>query len=218
MTFKAFREHQGKLTPINDRQPFSVMLNPEDLSINSIINFKPSKRKFLTFESRPSPTIKFPPLIFDVTGAIPQEEWPKNCSTIKDMVDRLKKVVYDPDGESHQPPVVKIFWGTFSFSVRTTKLDIKYTLFNLNGCPLRAEITLEVQFFYQEWPFDHTKEKKSPDLTHLVEVKAGDSLPLMCERIYNDSSYYLQVARINGLTNFRDLKPGTMLEFPPIRE
>lgn len=218
MTFEANRENNGKLSPIGDRKPFTVMLNPDSLTIESGIDYKTSRRKFLTYTSRQSPKITLPTLYFDVTGVIPKDEWPQGCTTIKQMVDNLKKVVYDPDGESHQPPVVKIYWGEFTYAVRTTKLDIKYTLFDPFGIPIRAEVTIGADFFYQEWPFDHTQEKKSPDLTHLVEVKAGDTLPLMCERVYNDPSYYLQIAKINGLTNFRQLKPGTMLEFPPIRE
>jgi hypothetical protein len=37
----------------------------------------------------------------------------------------------------------------------------------------------------------------------------------MTERIYGDSKYYLEVAKINGLINFRQLIPGQELFFPP---
>ena len=60
------------------------------------------------------------------------------------------------------------------------------------------------------------KNKQSPDMTHFVEVKAGDTLPLMCFRIYNDASYYLEVAKANGLSSFRRLKMGSFLYFPPL--
>ena len=59
--------------------------------------------------------------------------------------------------------------------------------------------------------------RKSADLTHVVEVRAGDTLPLLCYRIYRDSHYYTQVARLNNITDFRDIKPGTKLFFPPLR-
>jgi nucleoid-associated protein YgaU len=59
--------------------------------------------------------------------------------------------------------------------------------------------------------------RSSPDMSHLIEVKAGDTLPLLCYRVYRDSSYYLEVARQNKLTDFRDLKPGSKLHFPPLR-
>ncbi|MBR6834217.1 MAG: hypothetical protein IKM81_12670 [Fibrobacter sp.] len=220
LTFIACRENNGKFTPISDRKEFSVMLNPEDFSVETKTFYDDGKtsgkHKFLKFKSRSTPRINIPKLIFDVTGAIPKNEWPKDCTTIAQMIKKLKAVVYDLDGESHQPPIVKIKWGIFSYPVRIEKFNIKYTLFDLKGTPLRAEVSLDIKFFYQAEGTQ--EEKKSPDLTHLVEVKAGDTLPLMCARVYNNSSYYLQIAKINGLTNFRNLKPGTMLEFPPIRD
>lgn len=49
---------------------------------------------------------------------------------------------------------------------------------------------------------------------HLVQV--GDTLPDLCNQIYNSPSYYVQVAKYNGLNKFRNLKSGTQLIFPPI--
>jgi len=216
MTFEAFREYFGELSAIDKRKPFTVMLNPDSLSFSSSIDY--SDYWFINYsvyKSQSAPTISIPTIFFDTTGVVPKEEWPQGCSTIKQMVTKLKNVVYDTDDESHQPPVVKITWGDYTYTVRVTKFDVKYTLFNVTGEPVRAEVTIGAKYFYHDWK---NTEKKSPDLTHLVEVKAGDTLPLMCNRVYNDSSYYLQIARINGLTNFRNLKPGTMLEFPPIRD
>ena len=50
--------------------------------------------------------------------------------------------------------------------------------------------------------------------THIV--RKGDTLPELCQQIYNDSSYYIQVAKFNGLNKFRNLKTGSQLIFPPI--
>ena len=58
--------------------------------------------------------------------------------------------------------------------------------------------------------------RSSPDLSHLVEVRDGDTLPLLCDRIYGDAAYYVDVARFNGLDNFRQLTPGVRLHFPPL--
>ena len=57
---------------------------------------------------------------------------------------------------------------------------------------------------------------KGGSVKHLIEVKAGDTLPLLCYQIYQDCTYYIDVAKINNLTNFRDLKPGIKLQFPPL--
>jgi nucleoid-associated protein YgaU len=59
--------------------------------------------------------------------------------------------------------------------------------------------------------------RSSPDMTHSIVFKAGDSLPLLCHRIYNDAHQYDQVAHINNITNFRDIRPGTRIIFPPLR-
>ena len=57
--------------------------------------------------------------------------------------------------------------------------------------------------------------KNSSDLTHIRVVQAGDNLPLMCFRIYGDSSFYIKVAKFNKLNDFRDIKPGDHITFPP---
>ena len=57
---------------------------------------------------------------------------------------------------------------------------------------------------------------QSPDVSHLVTVRAGDTLPGLCANIYGTSLYYLRVAAFNGLTSFRRLAPGTQLVFPPL--
>jgi nucleoid-associated protein YgaU len=59
-------------------------------------------------------------------------------------------------------------------------------------------------------------QTSSPDLSHLVEIKAGDTLPLLCHRIYGDPAYYLQVARFNGLKDVNRLTAGARLHFPPL--
>jgi nucleoid-associated protein YgaU len=50
--------------------------------------------------------------------------------------------------------------------------------------------------------------------THIVQIR--DTLPELCNKIYNDSSYYMQVAKYNSLNKYRKLVPGTQLIFPPI--
>ena len=58
----------------------------------------------------------------------------------------------------------------------------------------------------------------SSDLTHVRIVKAGETLPLISKDVYGETSYYLEIARINGLKNFRNLEAGTELILPPIEK
>ncbi|MCK5703624.1 MAG: LysM peptidoglycan-binding domain-containing protein, partial [Cyclobacteriaceae bacterium] len=57
---------------------------------------------------------------------------------------------------------------------------------------------------------------QSPDLTHFKIVKEGETLPLIAKKIYGDSKYYLEIARVNNINNFRRLKTGQQLVLPPI--
>ena len=57
---------------------------------------------------------------------------------------------------------------------------------------------------------------QSPDLTRARTVRHGDTLPLLVRQIYGSPDYYLAVARYNKLDDFRNLRPGQQLLFPPL--
>jgi nucleoid-associated protein YgaU len=57
----------------------------------------------------------------------------------------------------------------------------------------------------------------SPDITHERTFKAGDKFALLGYRIYNDSNYYLDVARANRMNSFRRIAIGNKIKFPPVK-
>ena len=150
-------------------------------------------------------------IVIDGTGVVPAND------DVSTQITALKKLVFDFVGNEHEPNVVQLVWGDFSFIGRLTKMSVQYTLFKPTGDPLRAKVNIAFISYTSPSEAAATTKTSSPDLTHLVEVKDGDSLPLLCFRIYKNSAYYLEVAKANGITNFRDLKPGTRLNFPPLR-
>ena len=81
---------------------------------------------------------------------------------------------------------------------------------------MRAKATMSFQGFKNPQEAALEANMSSPDLSHAVVVTEGDTLPLLCHRIYGDSRYYVDVARFNGLHAFRALKPGLTLRFPPL--
>ena len=58
----------------------------------------------------------------------------------------------------------------------------------------------------------------SADLTHVHLVKDGETLPAIAHQIYGDPKYYVEIARVNNLRNFRSLKPGMELILPPVNK
>jgi hypothetical protein len=155
--------------------------------------------------------LAFKALVLDGTGAVPGARVP-----VKEQVEALRNTVYTYVGNHHEPPVVQVVWGTLLFYGRAESLKFDYTLFAPSGEPLRAKITLNFVEYTSAAQSVKEMGKGSPDLTHLVLVKAGDTLPLLCERIYREPLYHLAVARINGLSTVRELAPGMRLRFPPL--
>lgn len=214
LTLTACSKSKHTISGVN---PFSVMINPETISLQHNIKYTtPEKTNEKKYINEGEWDVKIPSILLDTTGAIPQSEWPSGDQTILDMIEHLKKVVCKFYGQNHEPPIIHLQWGSFIFWVRLKKMDVKYTLFSKEGTPVRAEVTLDFGGFETEKENVAKKNSSSPDLTHYVEVNVGDTLPLMCERVYKNPLLYMQVAKVNGLTNFRNLKPGSRLYFPPI--
>jgi LysM repeat protein len=153
-------------------------------------------------------------LLVDGTGIVPI---PGNLS-VDAYIAKLKGIVYTFQGKMHRPNFLKVTWGTVVFTGVCRSITVKYTLFNPDGSGLRANVTV----VFTETKSFATKileaQKSSPDLTHVRTVKAGDTLPLMTYRIYGDSSYYMEVARINSLSSIHAIKPGDQIYFPPLKK
>ena len=139
--------------------------------------------------------------------------------SVADQMRTLKAIVYSYNGSNHEPNVVKIAWGRglAAFYGRMESMSASYTLFRPSGEALRAKVELGFISFSTQMEEALMAQRSSPDMTHVVRVRAGDTLPLLCERIYRDASKYLEIARLNGLDGFRSLPPDTVLNFPPMR-
>jgi nucleoid-associated protein YgaU len=154
--------------------------------------------------------------LFDRTGVL--EEFPTSPVGIVDDLEKFKKIIFSYDGGIHQPYYVKIHWGSLLFKGTMSEMAVEFKLFRPDGAPLRAVAKVTFLGFIENNLRAALENKSSPDLTHYRTVKDGETLPLMTHRIYGDSKYYLEVARLNGLSNFRKLAPGQQIWFPPIQK
>jgi hypothetical protein len=50
------------------------------------------------------------------------------------------------------------------------------------------------------------------------KVVAGDNILLMSNNIYGTPAYYIEVAKVNKLFNFRQLREGKEIFFPPAKK
>jgi LysM repeat protein len=201
---------------VNGEPPFEAMINPSGYSVASAIEYAQNKTLGPGIEKKFSKSIAdkvtFKELVLDGTGIVGGPA----ITSVKDQIALLRKVSYNYQGSDHEPPVVEISWGPLLFKARVESLNIDYTLFKPNGDPLRAKIKLGLVAYKSTEESLREASLESPDLTHLVEVKAGDTLPLLCYQIYKNPAHYMAVARINNLQQFRKLQPGQVLRFPPL--
>jgi nucleoid-associated protein YgaU len=152
--------------------------------------------------------------LFDRTGIV--EGKGSTEDGVIDDIEHFKKVILNYNGEQHKPNYVMISWGSLLFKGSLVEMTVEFKLFRPDGTPLRALAKAKFKGFVEDDLRAAKENRSSPDLTHYRIVKAGDNLPLMTQRIYGDPKYYLEVARVNKLINFRNLKPGQAIYFPPI--
>jgi phage tail protein X len=195
-----------------------ALINPESYTLGYKLKFSKSGQgqgtsgQQLKYEYTEPGEMSFD-FLFDNTGIIDG----KPRDSITEDIEKFRKVLIDYKGDAHEPRHFKLVWGENSiFKGRVTSLEITYKLFRPDGTPLRATAKVTFKSSIEEEKRAATEDRQSADLTHIRKVRAGDTLPLMCFRIYGDSKYYLDVAAANGLDDFRSLTPGAEIRFPPI--
>ena len=202
---------------------FEALINPESYTVDYKLKFSESGQgqgtsgKQLKYEYTEPEEITFE-FLFDNTGIAEVADGKAKPNIIDDL-KKFKQVVIDYKGDAHEPRHFKLVWGENSiFKGRVTEVSITYKLFKPDGTPIRAVAKVKFKSSIEEQKRAAKENKSSPDLTHVRMVKAGDTLPLMCYRIYGDPRFYLGVVKVNSLGNFRSLTPGTDIVFPPIEK
>lgn len=205
---------------IDSSKSYTVMLNPSEFTHEYSISY--NTRKTLgqagsdtRFSAVNPDKVRFS-ILLDGTGAVLNTSPGGTQKDVKTQMSDLRGVVYDYVGDKHEPGHVRILWGTLIFFGRLEGMSTQYTMFKPSGDPLRAKVDLRFVGSMSRSEEQLVANRSSPDLTHRVLVREGDTLPLLCSRIYGDPAYYTDVARINGLADFRRIRAGQQLEFPPL--
>jgi nucleoid-associated protein YgaU len=203
-------------------QPFKVWINPSTYTHTYAIEYRDRQA-----QGAPGPSAEFSKvgqdtvafdLIFDTTGVVsPPKGAPAAASDgVAGLVDTFSTLTAKVNGSIHRPNFIKLAWAQLQFQCILTSMNVVYTLFKPDGTPIRATVSVTFLGFHSEKQLAKAANKQSPDLTHVVTVQAGDTLPALCYRIYGSAVHYAKVAESNGLAGFRALRPGSRLVFPPL--
>lgn len=200
---------------------FNTLLNPEKYKFTYKVEYTEAQGQG-TSGTQPK-FVRTPPedldldFLFDRTGVIQGYANDGGDGVIDDL-EKFKKIVFDYSGDEHKPNYLLIGWGTLLFKGTLTEMSIEFKLFGSDGTPLRALAKAKFKGAVEDDLRVARENNSSPDLTHVRIVKDGDTLPLMTHRIYGDSRYYLEVASVNNISNFRKLETGQRIVFPPIEK
>lgn len=206
---------------------FDLPINPEQLSQSFKVEYEKEQAQG---SQQTDPKFKFTPpqelkldFTLDGTGVVAINEQPGQFhKDVTTQVQTLLSLAYTMNSSTHKPNYLRIVWGNFPFhngdvfDCLLSDLQVNYTLFDPTGKPLRAKLSATFCSYVAQELRVRKEGKESPDVTHRRKVTAGDTLPLMVNDIYGEPDYYLQVAKVNGLVNFRKLAANTNLRFPPL--
>lgn len=214
---------------------YVLQVNPNSYTLSHLLEYKYNRGQGFSgseavYAGSPPVNMSFE-FLFDGTGVVPVPsdlgEVPlvgaiasalskKDKFVVMQEIDRFNKLVYLVDGGIHRPRQLLLVWGTLVFPCVLSSASYRFTLFKPDGTPLRAIASCT---FCESLPEALNAAKKSlnsPDLTHLRDIREGDTLPALAHDIYGRPELYLEVARANKLVNFRRLQPASRVAFPPL--
>jgi Contractile injection system tube protein/LysM domain len=210
-----------------------VMFNPESYSISKSVKWdtpsnSSSGSQTKTQNRLNAPIIAFGggdsrqlslELFFDVTQRIDRNG---NQIILDDDVRKATNKIVDLtkiQRDEDQPRVCRIFWGDapdnsdFPFTGVITSLTQKFTQFNRNGNPVRANLTLTFKEFLDP---ELDRRKTDPELTTHI-LHGGETLSSISANFYEDPRQWRIIAKSNQIDDPRRLKVGQILSIPKDR-
>jgi hypothetical protein len=201
-----------------------VQFNPTEYTLNKVLQIAEIPipgldMPILQFVRGQTETLSLE-LFFDVTeGGMGEDVFGVTSKT--DAFYDLIKI----NPHTHAPPVCRFCWGDFWFAGNrlfgmeciVESVKQRFTLFNPDGYPLRAMLTVNLKEYKTLEDQINETPYSSPERTHSWVVRAGDTLTRIAADKYGDPREWRAIADRNHILDPLDLKPGTILEVPSIR-
>lgn len=225
-------------TSPKDEDKYEVQVNPDSYTFNHHVNYSHNNAIGSPGEDpkidHVAPTTLDFTIFWDATGVVPVNPGPldnvpivgavaslfgaKKEFKVMDEIKKFVAIVFDMNEPEHRPRRVRLTWGPQVYDGVLTSMSLNYKLFDSHGTPLRVEARVSFESALMDITRISEVKTASPDLTHKRTVLAGDTLPLMTHSIYGTTDYYIEVAKTNRLFNFRKLKAGGSVFFPPAKK
>ena len=199
----------------SDNITVHCMFNPEYYSVKKHNDYetgqgliKPPKPEFKRYGRS---TLTLSKLIFDAY------ETGEDLIAITNKLWDFMRPTDTSDPDKAKPPEVTFEWSSFHFKAVITDLELKYTLFDKNGTPVRAEVTT-ITFMQSDDPTEYPHQNPTSGSEEVLEMRRivrGNRLDLIADQVYGDATQWRRIAEFNDILNPRDLRPGQLLTIPP---
>ena len=137
---------------------------------------------------------------------------------VREQVDQFQHVT-GYNGHIHRTHYLKVAWGTLQVKRCVLKsASIAYKLFQPDGVPLRAVITATFTDNSDDTTRVAMAQDESADLTHVRLVKAGDTLPALCQADLRRPALLPRGRARQRPRQLPRLPPGMRLLFPPLEQ
>ncbi|HZY41571.1 MAG TPA: LysM peptidoglycan-binding domain-containing protein [Anaerolineae bacterium] len=211
---------KATITNLDTNDSIECLFNPKEYTFTKSNNWSQSKTKGknvpkLEFNGG-NPTDLKVQLFFDTYEA--GEDVRKKYTNPIWQLAMVNKDKQDPKTKKSEPPKCEFRWGAlWSFKAVVADITQKFTLFLPDGTPVRA--TLDVTFRQTEdeglFPRQNPTSGGVPG-QRAHTVKAGETLDWIASQEYGEARYWRFIAEVNGLDNPLRLRPGMVLQLPPL--
>lgn len=214
MTIYTFKTEKFKDGEAGNPDKFELMFNPTTYTSKYEVVYEPEQGKGNTAGAPKFGKIKPRDFSFefilDGTGVTGKK------ISVHDKIEEFLNATVRSREDTHRPHFLTLNWGKLAIDVILKTADVAVTLLDAQGNPLRAKITATFTESIEDTLRVRQENQRSPNLTHLRQIKNDSKLPIMAVKEYRDHLYYISVARANNLNNFRRLQIGSQIKLPPI--
>lgn len=198
-----------------DGKKIKVMFNPAEYNLSRSISYTDKKvlgmnNPFLQFISGEAENLKMT-LMFDTyepPSKFAPVEGGRDVRSETNKITNLAKI----DASKHRPPIVTFHYGSLHFEGVITDITQNFTMFLGDGRPVRAK--LEVTF--RSVGEGRQVPLESPDRTKCRTLHEGQQLWHFAWEEYGDPEMWKEIARVNGILNPLEVKPGRVLKLPAV--
>lgn len=134
-------------------------------------------------------------------------------SRVQELVDACIPTEASTTNDRPLPPAVRFVWKKVHFEGYLEDVTAHYTLFAIDGTPLRAECTLTLREIGVE-PAGQNPTSGTRSVSRVRQVITGDTLAGIAYQEYRDPTLWRVLARANGIDDPLRLTPGASLLIP----